>query len=148
MKKLIKSISTVLYVTLSACSSSANETTQQQEVVVEESHDYDEVSDYELIWETIFDVDSSLYYVYFYSPICNHCEEIKNYMISKALEKRNIYFIKASSRDQITNDQNISNFAENPWDIWILGYPSLIQISNKKCTKNLAGISQIKQELK
>ena len=118
------------------------------QTIIPISHEYREISDYELNQETIFDVDEDFYYVYFYSTTCNHCEELKDYIIGKALESGDIYFVKGSSKDQITNDPKKAIGAEKPEDIWILGYPSLLQISNHKCTKNLAGTSQIKEELK
>ena len=112
------------------------------------NHDYEEVQDYELMWETMFDVNSSDYYVYIYSTTCNHCEELKNYIIEKALTLGNIYFVKGSSKDQIGYDSNKSKYAENPGDIWILGYPTLLKITGHKCMKNLAGNTQITSELK
>ena len=118
------------------------------QTIIPISHEYREISDYELNQETIFDVDEDFYYVYFYSTTCNHCEELKDYIIGKALERGDIYFVKGSSKDHITNDPKKTIGAEKPEDIWILGYPSLLQISNHKCTKNLAGTSQIKEELK
>ena len=133
---------------LSCCSTTIvtpESKTEQKQIV---DHDYTEIQEYELMWETMFDVESPSYYVYFYSLTCNHCEELKNYIIEKALSLENIYFVKGSSKDQIGNDPNKSKYAENPVDIWILGYPSLLQITNHKCLKNLAGISQIKGELK
>lgn len=148
MKLLFKTLSTIMLFTLPSCSLTKKTESQNNDTTIAEERSYSEVSDYELLWDTMFDVESPFYYVYFYSLTCNHCAEIKNYMIEKALERGNIYFIKSTSRDQLTTDQEKSKNAENPGDIWILGYPSLIAISNKKCTKNLAGVSQIKQELK
>ena len=118
------------------------------QTVIPTAREYKEISDYELNQETIFDVDEDFYYVYFYSTTCTHCEELKDYIIGKALERGDIYFVKGSSKDQITNDPKKVIGAEKPEDIWILGYPSLLQISNHKCTKNLAGTTQIKEELK
>ena len=148
MKLLFKTLSAVMLFALPSCSLTKETEPVNSDTTVAEDRSYSEVSDYELLWDTMFDVESSFYYVYFYSLTCNHCAEIKNYMIEKAIEQGNIYFIKATSHDQLTTDQNKSKNAENPGDIWILGYPSLLLIANKKCTKNLAGISQIKQELK
>ena len=116
-------------------------------VFVEVERNYSEIQDYELFWETIFDVDLESYYVYFYSLTCSHCNEIKNYIIKKALDQRNIYFVKASSKDQITSDPKMQKYAENPGDIWILGHPTLIKILNKKCVKYFTGTTQIKYEL-
>lgn len=117
-------------------------------VFVPTSHEYGEVSDYELTWDSIFDPSDESYYVYIYSTTCTHCEELKNYIIEKALNRGDIYFVKGSNKDQLTNDSKKLIGAENPGDIYILGYPSLLLISNHKCTKNLAGSNQIKSELK
>ena len=111
-------------------------------------YNYKEVSDYELVWDSIFDVESTNYYVYFYSTTCSHCEELKNFIVETALNRGDIYFVKATSKDQLTNDTKKLIGAGIPEDIWILGYPSLLKISNKKVTKNLAGTNQIKAELK
>ena len=132
----------------SACSfkTETKDTYESEEIKV--SHNYAEIKNYELMWDTMFDVDSNDYYVYFYSTSCNHCEELKDYMIEKALLTKNIFFVKGSNKDQIGNDPKKSKYAENPGDIWILGYPSLLKITDHKCLKNLAGITQIKGELK
>ena len=120
----------------------------KEEIDVPKSYEYYEVFEYELTWDSIFDPSNDKYYVYFYSSTCSHCDELKNYIIEKALQRGDIYFVKGSSKDQITNDSKKTIGAENPENIWILGYPSLLLISNHKCTKNMAGTSQIKAEIK
>ena len=134
----------------SGCSLTSNQKQDQQiiNVDVPTDHDYQEVSDYELTWESMFDVNENNYYVYFYSLTCSHCLELKNYIIGKALDRGDIYFVKGSSKDQVTNDSKKLIGAEIPEDFYILGYPTIALISNKKCTKNMAGITQIKSELK
>ena len=125
--------------TLFGCQSEEKDDTvisNESEVQIE--HNYEEVSDY----------GETNYYVYFYSLTCTHCEELKNYIVEKGLERGDIYFVKGTSKDQITNDPKKAIGAEIPGDIWILGYPSMLKISNQKCTKNLAGINQIKAEIK
>ena len=117
-------------------------------VEVKSDHNYEEIKEYEIMRETMFDVGVVSYYVYFYSTTCNHCDEIKNFMIEKALERKDIYFVKGSSKDKITNNEKLLIGAENPENFYILGYPTLALIRNKKCVKNLAGITKIQQELK
>ena len=122
--------------------------TEIEEEVPEIERTYTEVSDFELTWDSVFDVDESKYYVYFYSITCAHCKELQNYIIDTALKRGDVYFVKGTSKDQITSDTKKLIGAEIPGDIWILGYPSLLKILDKKVTKNLAGSSQIKSELK
>ena len=134
---------------ISSCALETSDTEMMNNYVsIPLNHSYEEVSDYELTRESIFDVDEENYYVYIYSTTCTHCEELKNYIIEKALERGDIYFVKGSSNDQLTTDSKKLIGAENPGDIYILGYPSLLLISNQKCTKNLAGSTQIKSEIK
>ena len=137
-------------IVLTSCTFVQKEEPKYEDAVIDipVEHEYDEISEFELLRENMFDVESDHYYVYFYSLSCNHCAEIKNYMIEKAVERKDIYFIKGTSKDKITNDEKMLINAENPENFYILGYPTLALISEKKCTKNLAGISKIKQELK
>ena len=143
---------TLIFITTSlsliGCAETTEEYHYQSGVDVPVEHDYAEVSDYQLLWESIFDVNKEQYYVYIYSTSCSHCSELKNYVIENAIKNKNVYFVKGTGTDQIGKDPKSTKYPENPGDIWILGYPSLLQISNKKCVKNLAGINQIKGELK
>ena len=150
MKPIHKAILITAIFTLIACATIDSKDVYQieEDIQVKTQREYEEVLDYQLLLETTFDVESENYYVYFYSLSCTHCNEIKNYIIEKALERKDIYFIKGTSKDKITTDTKKLIGAENPEDIWLLGYPSLLLISNKKCTKNLAGEQQIKNELK
>lgn len=117
-------------------------------VIVKAEHNYNDVQKYILILDAIFDVDSDSYYVYFYSLTCSHCQELKDFIIEKGLERQDIYFIQSSANDQFTTDPNLVINAENPGDIYILGYPTMLKIENKKVTKNLVGNDEIIQELK
>ena len=149
MKNFLKSTTLLLMFVCTGCFSKEQQNEKRiDDTVIPVEHEYEEISEFELTWETMFDVDENNYYVYFYSMTCNHCQELKNYIIEKAQERGNIYFVKGSSKNQLTNDSNKLIGAENPGDFYILGYPTLALISNKKCTKNLAGITQIKTELK
>ena len=145
-KQLFKVI--LFTIVLCSCSNETIIQTEQYSNVSFQNFNYDDISDYELVRDTIFDVASDDYYVYFYSMSCSHCEELKNYIIEKALDRGDIYFVKGTSKDQITNDPKKSIGAGISENIWILGYPTLLQIQNQKCSKNLAGITQIKAELK
>lgn len=107
-------------------------------------HSYEEIDFCKIDLYECFLIDSDDYYLYFYSNTCSHCSELKNYIIDKAIKNQNIYFIAASNKVQLTKDENLLIGAEKPGDIYIFGYPSLIEIKDKKCVKNVAGVSQIK----
>ena len=139
----------LLFPALCGCSLEQEKTQNEiNNIVIPADHSYDEVSDFELTWDSVFDVENERYYVYFYSLTCSHCSEIKNYIIEKGLERGDIYFVKGTSKDRLTNDQKELIGAEIPEDFRILGYPTLALIYHKKCTKNLSGVTQIKAELK
>lgn len=106
--------------------------------------EYFEVVDYEIFWDEIFAINADKYYVYIYSTTCSHCSEIKNWIIDLALNRKDIYFLKGNSQSVIST--NISNTigATEVKDVSILGYPTLLQISNKILTMNLAGNVKIK----
>ena len=144
-RKLILLTSMIL---IGCSTTETKQPTFSETIVVPVNHDYSEISEYELTWDSIFIPSEIKYYVYFYSSTCSHCEELKDYIIEKALNRGDIYFVKGTSKDQLANDSKKSINAEKPEDIWILGYPSLLLISNHKCTKNLAGNTQIKAEIK
>ena len=147
MKFKIKLASMIFLI--SGCTFNQQETSYyEQEETPEVERNYSEVSEYELTWEAIFDVNEDQYYVYVYSTTCSHCDELKNYIVEKALQREDVYFIKGTSRDQITSDSSKLIGAQKSDDVWILGYPSLLKISSQKVTKNLAGVNQIKSELK
>ena len=119
-----------------------------ENVIIPTERSYSEVREYELTLETIFDVDSDSYYAYFYSSTCSHCQELKDFIIETALKRGDVYFIKSSSKDKFTTDPNLVINAENPRDIYILGYPTVLKIEDKKVTKNLVGNEEIIKELK
>lgn len=133
---------------LTGCNDQDVSNNDTNDVAISIEHSYLEIEKFEITWSTIFDVGKSNYYVYFYSLTCSHCEDLKNFIIEQAQKREDIFFVKSSSKDQITNDPNLSINAENPGEIWILGYPTLLKIDEKKCSKNLAGTSQILNELK
>lgn len=148
MKKKILACSLFAFTCLIGCQNNNKKEVEieEQDPVVE--HSYKEVSEYKITWEEIFEVQKKNYYVYFYSDTCSHCIELKNYIIEKALQIKKIYFIAESNQNQLSNSIQESINAEKPENIWILGYPTLLKIENKKCSQNIAGNKQIQNELK
>lgn len=135
---------------LTGCSfQQQNEEVQNYNIpTIEIGHDYSEIKEFELTWEGLFDPSEKEYFVYFYSTSCNHCAEIKNYVIEQALNKKNIYFVKGSNKDVLSEDVYPTIGAKSIDKISILGYPSCLKIVDHICTKNVAGTSQIKELIK
>ncbi len=107
-------------------------------------HNYFEIEEKLVGWNDIFNIYLYKYYVYYFSRTCSHCEEIKNWIIETALKRDDIFFVKASEKDTIEIDVSDTIGLETIENMKIMGYPSLIEITNWKVTKNVAGKTQIK----
>ena len=106
-------------------------------------HDYEEIIDREIGWNDLFSIGIPQYFVYFYSPTCSHCKEIKDAIIEYALEDERMHFVKFS--DEVTVAPYIDNTigATCIDDVAILGTPSLIEIINGAVSNNMAGAKAI-----
>jgi len=138
-------------ITLTGCVNSAKTitfsslgTTSSSEM----SHDYSEISNMRIDWDEIFDQKDDSYYVYIYSRTCSHCVSIKNKMIKYALTNNGIYFVEDSEKIVIKNDINYTIGLSSAEKLAILGFPSLLKITKKILTKNIAGTEKIINELK
>ena len=133
---------------LSGCSLSFNESETQEYFVNEVTHhNYFEVENKAISWDNILNVPLENYYVYFYSPSCSHCADLKDWIIEKCLELDNIFIVKSSEKDVIGKNVTSSIGATSVSNIMILGYPSLIQVVNHVIYKNVAGKTKIQQLL-
>lgn len=112
------------------------------------THNYFEVEEYTINWQDAFTITMPDYFVYYYSPTCSHCSEMKDLMIETALDRGNIFFVKSSEKDVIVSDISKSIGATTPEEISILGYPTVVEIKDKILIKNKAGKTQIKELLK
>lgn len=146
MKKFFSLLSLILLA--SSCSGQSAEIDPNNlPGIPDYSYDYDDVLDKHIYWNDIFDQENNNYFVYFYSTNCNHCQTIKDQMISLCLSRNDLYFVKSSNQVVLKNDVFYTIGAGNIGDFAILGYPSLVQIQNKICVKNIAGKSQILNSL-
>ncbi len=117
-------------------------------IIPDADHEYYEVEKYFINWESIFKENIDTYYVYIYSTNCNHCQELKNLMIERALTRGDIYFVKGSNKDAIRNDVSDTIGATNVNQVAIMGYPTVLKIDHKILVKNVAGNSKIMDLLK
>lgn len=124
-----------------------NENVHISDQIIEVEHSYDEVGLFFIGWNEIFDVGKDDYFVYFYSSSCNHCYELKNWIIEQALSRGDIYFVKSTNKDVLKTDVKHTIGLGNVGDFAILGYPSLVQIQDKIIKKNVAGKNEIQSLL-
>ena len=106
-------------------------------------HDYEEIENREIGWNDLFSIGIPQYFVYFYSPYCSHCKEIKDSIIEYALQDERMYFVKFSDEVIVAPDVENTIGATSIEDVAILGTPSLIEITNHTVTTNLAGSKAI-----
>ena len=96
-----------------------------------QSRSYDSINvDISVIeWSEILSQKEKFYYSYVYSDKCGHCNEIKDQIVSFALDgKYKIYFISYDTEIPIiTNDTN--NIGKTDYhDLGIVGTPTLFEI--------------------
>ncbi|MBQ0008887.1 MAG: hypothetical protein KBS97_01225 [Firmicutes bacterium] len=137
-------------VCLSSCSlTKTDEKIDVSDIVIPNTdHEYFEVDYISINWSDILLQNKDTYYVYIYSLTCTHCQELKNYIIDEALKRDDIFFVKGSNKDVIKTDVSNTIGATEVKDIAILGYPSMLKISNKTLVQNVAGNSKIIDILK
>ena len=114
----------------------------------EVNHDYVEISRFRIAWGETYDQQLEEYFVYFFSRTCSHCQNLKNFMIEKALEKENIFFVESSEDDVIKKSVESTFYSSSAEFLAILGYPSLVKISEGILVENVAGESLIMSLLK
>ena len=120
----------------------------QNVVIPDADHEYFEVEDYFINWESILLQNLNTYYVYIYSATCIHCQELKNWIIETSLKRDDVFFVKGSNKDTIKTDVKSTIGATTTEQLAILGYPTLLKIENKTLVKNVAGNSKIMSTLK
>ena len=117
-------------------------------ISLEIEHEYSEITDYRINWDEIFNVGKDNYYVYLFSITCSHCSSIKNKIIEFAINNKDIYFVEDCGEIIFKNDVNYTIGLTSTENLAILGFPSLLKITNKILTKNVAGTEKIITELK
>ena len=107
-------------------------------------HNYDEVSERFISWNDSLSLNNEHYYVYYFSRTCKYCDELKNEVIDIALNKCNaLYFcndnaIIIQDLDPI-HTIGISDIS----NLYIRGFPSLIEVRNNTVTDHLLGKSKV-----
>ena len=133
---------------LTSCVDPKNDSTERVVTYTSDfvSHSYDEIKDKEILYSNIFGVDSNSYYVYFYSSTCSHCANLKEFIISTALDRGDVYFVKASEEIVFLKSVEETIGLTSIEEFGILGYPSLVKIEDHIITKNIAGVLPIRSE--
>ena len=122
-----------------------NEMMEQNPVV--EGLEYDDFEDRFISWDEVFSIDSTDYFVYFFSRACSHCERLKSFMLLKIKCSENIYLVEACDEMVFTDSIDETIGVKLIEDFAIAGYPSLVEIVEGCVAKNIPGVEMIKNEL-
>ena len=91
-------------------------------------YDYKDVSHIE--WNQIFDINQDEYYIYVYSLKCGHCKEIKQEIISFAVNNENVYFVLYKKEIPVVDSSYVLIGRDKYEDVGIIGTPTLFEISS------------------
>jgi hypothetical protein len=113
------------------------------------SNDYQDIEDLKIKWKDILSVQKNHYYVYVFSPHCGHCLEIRDIVIHYSrCGQVPLLFVEESKEIPFGNEIKETIGATSIEQLWILGYPSLLEIKKGTVIMNIAGASEISQVLK
>ncbi|MDD4154304.1 MAG: thioredoxin family protein [Bacilli bacterium] len=122
--------------------------TQEDNTITIETYSYDDIIDITIKWDDIFAMTPRNYFVYFYSLYCGHCQSIKDLVINYSKRGEiTMYFVEASTEVVVAKDTHLTIGAMAVEQLWILGYPSLVEIENGAVVINIAGANAIKEIL-
>ena len=133
---------------LSSCSiyqSSEQSFLSSQEVSI--NHEYEEIVNQKLLWNDIFSVAKTTYFVYFYSLVCQNCNSLKNEIIEYAIKNQNIFFVQDSKEFVFGNDILKTIGVSDISFFFISGFPTLIEIDNAILVNHVVGVNNIRKTL-
>ncbi len=126
---------------LAGCYQEVNGTTIQDDEVV---LDYDDFQDLNLEWKNLFSPAKSHYFVYIYSISCGHCGHIKKEVLDFVnANKESFYLIEYTEEIQTKTNVVETIGKEKIEEIYILGTPTLLAVTNWSLSLNIAGESEI-----
>ena len=110
--------------------------------------DYSDVLDLTIEWSHVLNVKSGKYYAYIYSETCSHCKEIKQDIISYALDNYGtLYFVRYVDKIPIIDSGVPLLEKSNIEELGIVGTPSLFLIENHIVKGYYAGSKEIVKTL-
>lgn len=131
---------------IAGCSSQSREVVKADE---QRALDYTDFKELELEWKNLFFPAKSQYFVYIYSPYCSHCDRIKKEVLTTIDENRDMFYLTKFTDDVETGFNVMETIGkERIEEVYIMGTPTLIEISNHYVALNIAGEKEITDYLK
>lgn len=126
---------------IAGCSSQQGEVVKADEQI---ALDYSDFKELQLKWKDLFLPAKSQYFVYFYSNSCQHCEKIKEEVLQTIDKNRDLFYLTEFSTEVQTGFNVMETIGkERIEEVYIMGTPSLIEISNHYVALNIAGENEI-----
>ena len=131
---------------LAGCSSSPIEAKPIDE---QKPLDYTDFSDLHLEWKNLFLPAKSQYFVYIYSFSCLHCAHIKKEVLTTIESHKELFYLMEYN-EEIPTSFNVTETLgkEKVEEVYIMGTPTLIEITNHYVGLNIAGEKEITDYLK
>lgn len=141
-----KILTLLLLPLLTGCSTTKIEATSKVE---QKELDYTDFEELKLEWKNLFLPAKSQYFVYIYSDSCLHCAHIKKEVLS-TVEEHNELFYLMEYQSEIPTSFNVSETIgkEKVEEVYIMGTPTLIEITNHYVGLNIAGEKEITDYLR
>ena len=136
-----KILTLLLLPLLTGCSTTKVEATSQVE---QKELDYTDFEELKLEWKNLFLPAKSQYFVYIYSISCLHCAHIKKEVLSTIEEHKELFYLM-EYQSEIPTSFNVSETIgkEKVEEVYIMGTPTLIEITNHYVGLNIAGEKEI-----
>ena len=114
----------------------------------EYKYDYSDVEHLKIKWEDILKQKEERYFAYIYSYTCGHCNQIKPFVIEKALVGDPIiYFISYTNDIPIISNPTLNEGKDKYEELGIGGTPSLFDISSGVVNGCYTGTKEIIETL-
>ena len=123
---------------------------QTQEISIPSmKYTYDAIDSLLISWEGLFDVKDAHYYALIFSKSCHHCLAIEEAVVRYALSESvpEMYFIQATPYIPKGKDISSTLGATTVDEIFILGWPTLLEIEEDTLIGHLAGEKAILKKL-
>ena len=106
--------------------------------------DYNDFEELNLEWKNLFSPAKSQYFVYIYSISCGHCKQIKKEVLEFVNMNKELFYLMEYS-GEIPTKSNVADSIgkEKIEEIYILGTPTLLGITNWSLSLNIAGENDI-----
>ena len=140
----MRKILLLIAITLSINSCSKIITYSSRRYIVSSSSNYERRN---IVWNELLNQPEEEYYAYIYSETCGYCRKLEPDIIRYS-ENHLIYLILYEETIPVRTERTDLTDTEDVNSLYILGTPTLFQISNKKVKNCYIGFYEIQEHIK